>query len=101
MPCLYDADPRLWDRASPIALVGPQSPPMFIAHGTHDSLIPVGEAAAFAAALREVSTNPVVFASLHGAQHAWELFNTPWTRHTVAAVHSFCESVYENRARQT
>ena len=99
MPSRYTDDPQLWDLASPIALVRAQAPPMFVAHGTHDSLIPIGEAAAFVAALRKISANPVAFASLHGAQHAWDLFNTPWTRHTVSAVHAFCEYVYAERHR--
>ncbi|MET0659871.1 MAG: alpha/beta hydrolase [Steroidobacteraceae bacterium] len=97
MPGLYTDDPRSWDLASPIALVGARAPPMLVAHGTHDSLIPIGEAAAFVAALRAISAQPVVFASLDGAQHAWDLFNTPWTRHTVSAVHAFCEHLYDKR----
>ena len=44
-----------------------------------------------------LSWGTVVFASLEGAQHAWDLFNTPWTRHTVSAVHTFCEYLYDNR----
>lgn len=101
MPGLYADDPRSWDLASPIALVGERAPPMLVAHGTHDSLIPIGEAAAFVTALRAISRQPVVFASLEGAQHAWDLFNTPWTRHTVSAVHAFCEYLYDNRQSRT
>jgi acetyl esterase/lipase len=94
MPCRYEDDPRIWDQASPIALVGPQAPPMFVAHGTHDCLIPLAEAAAFVDALRKVSTEPVAFARLPGAQHAWDLFNTPWTEHTVNVVQNFAEYVH-------
>jgi hypothetical protein len=36
----------------------------------------------------------VVFAQLHGAQHGWDLLNTPWTEHTVNAVHCFCDYMH-------
>jgi acetyl esterase/lipase len=98
MPRPYQDDPAMWDRASPIALVSARTPPMFIAHGTHDSLIPIAEAAAFVAALRKVSQAPVVFAPLKGAQHAWDLFNTPWTRGTIDAVYEFSEYLYASRS---
>jgi acetyl esterase/lipase len=91
MPHSYEEHPELWDEASPIAQVGPHAPPMLVLHGTHDSVIPLAEADAFVAALRKVSTRAVVFARLHGAQHGWDLLNTPWTEHTVNAVHCFCE----------
>jgi acetyl esterase/lipase len=91
MPHSYEEDPKLWDQASPIAQVGSHAPPMFVLHGTHDSVIPLAEAEAFVDASRRVSTQAVVFARLHGAQHGWDLLNTPWTEHTVNAVHSFCE----------
>lgn len=94
MPHRYEEDPELWDKASPIAQLGSHAPPMFVLHGTHDSVIPLAEADAFVGALRRVSAQAVVFARLRGAQHGWDLFNTPWTEHTVNAVHSFCEYMY-------
>lgn len=100
MPCRYEENRGIWDEASPVAIVGPQAPPMFVAHGSHDCLIPMAEAEAFVAALRRVSNEPVVFARLFGAQHAWDLLNTPWTEHTVNAVHGFAEYVYARYARR-
>jgi acetyl esterase/lipase len=94
MPCRLEEDSKLWDRASPIAQVGSHAPPVFVLHGTHDSVIPMAEAAAFVDALRRVSAQPVAFAQVHGAQHGWDLFNTPWTGHTVNAVHGFCEYIH-------
>jgi acetyl esterase/lipase len=94
MPRRYEEDPQLWDQASPIARVGSHAPPMFVLHGTHDSVIPIAEAAAFVDASQRVSAQPVAFARVHGAQHGWDLFNTPWTGHTVNALHSFCEYTY-------
>jgi acetyl esterase/lipase len=90
----YVEDPELWDQASPIAQVGAHAPPMFVIHGTHDSVIPMAEAVAFVGALQKLSGEAVVYAGLQGAQHGWDLFNTPWTGHTVYAVHDFCEYTY-------
>jgi acetyl esterase/lipase len=94
MPCRYVDDPSAWDEASPLTLARSDAPPMFVVHGTHDSLIPLAEAEAFVAVLREHSMQPVAFAQLRGAQHGWDLFNSTWTEHTVNAVHSFCEYLY-------
>jgi acetyl esterase/lipase len=89
----YEANAALWDSASPIALVGRDAPPLLVAHGTPDSLIPMAEASAFVEALRAVAREPTAYAQIDGAQHAWDLFNTPWTDHTVAAVHAFASRV--------
>jgi hypothetical protein len=43
--------------------------------------------------LRAVSTNPVVYAELPGAQHAFEVFDSPRTLFTAGAVHRFLEAV--------
>jgi acetyl esterase/lipase len=91
MPCRYEDDPALWDLMSPIAHVGTSAPPMLVVHGTHDSLIPIEEAQAFVEALRKVSAQPVAFGRLHGAQHAWDLYSTPWSTHTAEAILSFTE----------
>jgi acetyl esterase/lipase len=93
MPCHYADNAAIWDRASPIAQVGPHAPPVLVMHGTHDSLIPIAEATAFVAALRAVSKQAVVYAPMAGAQHAWDLFNTPWTQHGIFAIDCFCEMV--------
>ena len=101
MPCAFEHDPQIWDQASPIAQVNSDAPPMFVLHGTHDSLIPMAEANAFVVALRRVSRQPVVFAQLYGAQHAWDLLNTPWTRSTVNAVERFALHLHaQYRQRQ-
>jgi acetyl esterase/lipase len=94
MPCRYADDPAAWDRASPLALPRSDAPPMFVLHGTHDSLIPLAEAEAFVRVMRASSSRPVAFAQLYGAQHGWDLFNSPWTEHSVNAVHSFCEYLH-------
>ena len=69
------ADDRArWEQASTISHVGPQAPPFFVIHGTNDSLVPVGQARSFVDDLRKESTQPVVYAELPGAQHAFDVF---------------------------
>jgi acetyl esterase/lipase len=91
MPCSPTTDPVLWDLASPIAQLRPDAPPFFILHGTHDSLAGVEEARQFADALRNVSTQPVVYAELPGAQHAWDIFRSVRAMESVQAVARFLE----------
>ncbi|MGY6501130.1 MAG: alpha/beta hydrolase fold domain-containing protein [Acidimicrobiales bacterium] len=78
-----------WDQASPMSWIGPDAPPMFIAHGTNDSLVPVEQARSFAAMVREASDHPVVYAELPRAQHAFDLFSSVRTLHTLRAIDRF------------
>jgi acetyl esterase/lipase len=87
-------DREAFERASPIHYVSPDAPPFFVVHGTHDSLLDVADARAFAARLRERSRAPVVYAELNGAQHAFELFHSPRTHHVIRGVHRFLGTVY-------
>ena len=80
-----------WDHASPATLVRTDAPPFFILHGTHDSLAHVDEARDFAESLQRVSRNPVAYAELPGAQHAWDMLCSPRALHTVRAVTFFLE----------
>jgi acetyl esterase/lipase len=89
MKCRPDAALERWQQASPIALVRPDAPPFFVIHGTHDSLAFVEDARHFVRSLRSVSRNPVVFAEIPGAQHAFDVFHSVRSRHAVNAVHSF------------
>jgi acetyl esterase/lipase len=91
MPCPPQQDPALWDLASPIAQVRRDAPPFFILHGTHDSLAGVEEARHFAELLRTVSAQPVVYAELPGAQHAWDIFRSVRAMESVHAVTRFLE----------
>jgi acetyl esterase/lipase len=100
MKASLEEAPELYERASPIARVHPDAPPMFVLHGTHDSLVPVEQARHFVAALRGVSRQPVVFAELPGAQHAFDLFPSLRCEHTVAAIERFLSYVYAQVLRQ-
>lgn len=63
-----------FERASPMHRVHEGAPPFFAVHGENDTLVPVGEARAFVRELRAVSREPVAYAELPGAQHAFEVF---------------------------
>lgn len=82
-----------WDLASPMSWVHADAPPMFVIHGTNDALIPVEQARSFVAMLRAVSRNPVAFAELPGAQHSFEVFDSPRTLFSAAAATRFLETV--------
>ena len=69
--------------------VGPDAPPFFIAHGTNDSLVPVEQARSFARMLHAASDQPVVYAELPRAQHAFDLFSSVRTLHTLQAIDRF------------
>lgn len=96
-----DESPELWDRASTMSWVRPDAPPFFVIHGENDTLVPVEQARAFVDLLRAESKEPVVYAELPGAQHAFEVFDSPRTMHTAPAVHRFLEAVRARAGHST
>ena len=58
------------------------------------------QADTFVAALREKSAQPVLHTELLGAQHAFEIFNSPRTEHAVRAVTGFLMHVHEQAEAQ-
>ena len=93
-----DDDRERWDQASPMSRVRADAPPMFVVHGTNDSLLPVEQARTFAELLRKESTRPVVYAELPRAQHAFDAFGSLRTLYTVRAVDRFLASVLSTPA---
>lgn len=91
LQCSRQDNQPLWDAVSPLSHVSATAPPMFVIQGTHDSLVWVEEARAFVRALRDVATQAVAYAELPGAQHAFEIFHSVRTDHTVNAVGHFLE----------
>jgi acetyl esterase/lipase len=83
----------LFPAASPITYVGPQAPPFFVLHGRNDVFIPVEQAKSFVSRLREVSTEPVVYAELTVAQHAFDIFGSARAGHAAVAVERFLAEV--------
>jgi acetyl esterase/lipase len=81
----------------PLAYDGAGAPPFFIAHGDHDTLIPIAAARLFARRLRATSANPVIYAELPGAQHGFDRFHSPRFDSVVEAIEAFTAWV---RSRQ-
>lgn len=81
--------------ASPITYVSPDAPPFFVLHGRNDSLIPVEQGRAFSARLREVSRQPVAYAEMPFAQHAFDIFGSVRAGHAALAVEQFLAEIYE------
>jgi acetyl esterase/lipase len=88
-------------QASPITHVNADAPPFFVLHGTNDSLIPVEQARSFTARLREVSRQPVVYAELPCAQHAFEIFGSARAAHAAVAVEQFLAEMYASSRAET
>jgi acetyl esterase/lipase len=83
------ADRARWEQASTISHVAPDAPPFFVIHGTNDSVVPVEQARTFVDELRKTSAQPVVYAELPGAQHAFDIFPSVRTQASAHAVERF------------
>jgi acetyl esterase/lipase len=84
--------------ASPLSRVTSDAPPFFVLHGRNDSLVPVADARRFVQALREVSSEPVVYAEISGAQHAFDIFPSVRSAHVVRGVERFLDWTYTRAA---
>ena len=98
-----DAVPHVFEDGSPIAWihregVAAAAPPFCIVQGTHDSLVWVEEVRRFVAEFSPLTSHPLVYAELLGAQHAFEIFHSPRTSHFLNAAAVWLEWV---RARQS
>lgn len=91
LKCPPEENPQLWENASSINHVSADAPPMYVIQGLHDSLVWVEEARTFVAALRAASKQAVVYGELPGGQHAFEIFHSVRTDHTVNSVAEFLE----------
>ncbi len=96
-----DQDRGLFEDASPLSHVGPDAPPFFVIHGSHDNLAPVGQAREFAERLREVSHEPVLYAEVPGASHAFDVFYSTRTGHAVSAVDRFLAWIVDRSRPET
>lgn len=85
---------EIFDRASPMSRTGAHAVPFLVVHGTHDTLVPVAEARRFVELLRESSREPVAYAEIPGAQHAFEVFASARTGHVVRGVARFLAYVH-------
>ena len=84
-----EADETAFAAASPINHLRADAPPFFVIHGSHDNLAPVGQARTFVERLRGVSKEPVLYAEVPGASHAFDVFYSTRTSNAVTAVDRF------------
>jgi len=80
------SDDATYRAASPLHQDLSSAPDFFLLHGTHDSLVSVRQARAFAERLRRNSPSSVTYAELPGAQHAFDIFGSIRAHHAVDAV---------------
>jgi acetyl esterase/lipase len=90
-------EPARFQEASPVHQVHADAPPFFIIHGDKDTLAPVEDARTFAARLRAVSTEPVLYAEMQGAQHAFEIFPSVRAAKVIEGVERFLSTLWERR----
>ena len=93
--------PESFRAASPISYVNEDAPPFFVLHGRNDCFIPVEQARSFVARLREVSRQPVVYAELPAAQHAFDIFGSARSARAAVAVEQFLAEIYTPTAPST
>ena len=62
--------------STPVSHLRADAPPFFLAHGDHDTLVPVGWARDFVEALARTSSAEVDYLELPGAQHSFDLFHS-------------------------
>lgn len=96
----YADDPEAFRRASPLHRIHADAPPFFVIHGDNDSLCSVEEARFFVQRLRDISKEPVSYAEIPGAQHAFEIFHSLRTGYAVQAVDRFTSWVHSRYRAQ-
>lgn len=84
--------PERYRLVSPLDRIHPASPPFLVVHGTHDTLVPIGEAHQFVAALSDAE-RPVDLIEVAGAQHAFDGVSSPTSRTVAAAIVSWLDRV--------
>jgi acetyl esterase/lipase len=98
-PRVLFADPRAdltpFEKASPLLRVRSDAPPFYVIHGVNDTLVSVTQARAFVEALREVSEAPVAYTELHGTHHAFDVFPSVRSQHSVRHVERFLRWAYD------
>ncbi|TDC52252.1 alpha/beta hydrolase [Jiangella ureilytica] len=89
----YGMGPAELPVSSPLGYAADVAPPVFVAHGDRDPLVPVEAARELVAHLRAASPNPVVYAELPGAQHAFDLYHSVRHEAVVDGVEAFVARV--------
>jgi acetyl esterase/lipase len=88
-----EEDRERFERASPTYRVHAGAPPFCVLHGDHDTLVPVADARRFVQELRRVSREPVVYAELAGAEHAFDVLPSVRTARVVETIERFLATI--------
>jgi acetyl esterase/lipase len=83
--------------SSPSDVLRADAPPIFIAHGTNDTFVPVDAARELVAQLRDVAAEPVVYVELPGAQHSFDLFHSIRYEALIDGVETFTDWIRARR----
>ena len=94
-------EPEKFEAVSPVFHVRDDAPPFFVIHGDKDTLAPVEDARTFVERLREVSDEPVLYAEMQGAQHAFEVFPSARTARVIEGVERFLSTLWARRQAST
>jgi len=91
--------PEVFRAASPTFRVRAEAPPFFVLQGVNDTLVPVETARTFVQRLRAVSRQPVAYAELPLAQHAFDVLASLRCQATTSAVADFLQGALNAGAR--
>jgi acetyl esterase/lipase len=89
---IAEAD-EVYRAASPTHRIHAGAPPFCVFHGDRDTLVPVADARRFVRELRAASPEPVVYAELAGAEHAFDILPSLRTARVVETIERFLAAV--------
>lgn len=81
----------------PAAHAHPDAPAVFIIHGAQDTFVPPEPARRLASTVRSVSTQPVLYAELPGAQHSFDLLHSIRFHLVIDALWTFTAHALQKR----
>lgn len=84
--------------STPVTYLRSDAPPFFLAHGDHDTVVPVGWAREFVEALERTSSAEVDYLELPGAQHSFDLFHSVRNELVVRRAIDFTRRIRAHRA---
>ena len=90
------SNPEPFEKASPILRVRKDAPPFYVIHGVNDTLVSIGQARSFVEELRDASDHAVAFTELTGTQHAFDIFPSVRSQHSVRGVDRFLRWAYDS-----
>ena len=97
MKAFVEDEPERYIEASPIHHLTPDAPPFLVIHGDKDTLAPVEDARRFVERLTAISRQPVIYAEMQGAQHAFDVFPSARAAKVIEGVERFLSTLWERR----